>query len=96
MTAFALKVCPINVNPVTLSDLPEQPIFIAAELLLLIAILVDPAPAPSKVIEWHGTITAAVQVHAPAGIFTVSPSAAELIAVWTSVEEQEAALTVAA
>jgi len=57
--------------------------------------MVLPTPAPASVI---GLESVSVDVHEqlPAGMLTVSPDDAELIADCTSLSEQEAALMVAA
>ena len=68
------------------------PVPIARELVLVA--MMRPEPAPCRMIPFPEIVTPDVQVHVPAGIRTVSPSAAELMALCTSEVLQDAALRV--
>ena len=75
----------------------ETPVTTNAALPLAASVMfVCPMPAPVRVKPLFVIVTVLVHVQFPAGTVTVSPAAAELIALWTAVSVQDAAATVAA
>ena len=54
--------------------------------------MIRPEPWPVTVIPFPDMVTPEAQVQVPAGMMTVSPSTVELMAVWTLLVEQEAAV----
>src|SRR5262245_13426215 len=65
-------------------------------VLSLPVMIVLPIPAPIREIDLFVILTRVDHVQLPGGTITVSPSPAELTAVWTSAAEQLAAVMVAA
>src|SRR5713101_9674485 len=63
---------------------------------MLRMMLVTSIPAPVSVIDLFVIVTPVVHVAEPAGIMTVSPAAALLIAVWTATGVRSEAVMVAA